>query len=403
MNSFDLDKEATEAGFICIEQDADADRGITLLEKNGRFKFKLQNGNAIQSQQLSPTLNRELQRLALANFQPMTKVTIRVLHEALGLPGLQSALVNIYRCFGRTARCRAVIHSDTPITNWMENRNLVSYLRNNFTEHKRFGLQIVAPSFEVSEDELEEMFALGVAIRIASGWVRQSDGCHAPDIDLGAVRKLAERGFRSVVDWYVHGNNIHTLQQNAESILEAGMYSGFSLPLVSESPYYEFRAGFPDLPSAHDYCQLLVAFYQKYPHFDEVMAPLSELALNVGQGGWNTEFHCHSRINIFVKESGEIGFYRHSPALGQAWTSVDLAASLSNDELRKSLFDFVKETSEWERYAYCRDCRWRWICGGIGVESQSSLAEKHLDAMCMYRKVFIEYFAGERPVNFMCA
>jgi hypothetical protein len=261
-------------------------------------------------------------------------------------------------------------------------------------------LTLVAPFGEYREAEMEALFNLGVRLKYTSGWIQGCSANQIPAIDADVLRNLSEFGFRVPIDWYVHENNIQTFEAKIQNLLIANFSAGFSLPLVSQNPYYRFEPGFPNLPDALAYCQLLMQTYKEYPYYDDVFYPLNVLAMLVKEGGWIPRLNIPTAINFILDEKGHIGIFRQSPALSHSWSNISEMAATPLDELRNRFLQFSNDAWKWENIPFCRECCWRHVCGGLDLNSVG-LSHGKLDAMCGYRKLFLEHFATLRAPDYV--
>jgi len=173
--------------------------------------------------------------------------------------------------------------------------------------------------------------------------------------------------------------------------------SGFSLPLVSASPYYKFMLGFPELPDPAEYCRQLVRLYEKHPYYDDVFSPLDGLAFLAKNGGWHVGMNTAVNRRFVIQEDGQVGVYYQCPALCLPWIHIDEIASMDAHELEERFLVFAKTYLQWEKNAYCCACRWRTVCGGLDVFCDlPAIATKQLDSMCVHRMLFLEHFASRR-------
>jgi hypothetical protein len=327
---------------------------------------------------------------------PLLRVFITVVYEALAQKDIRPALVALAEFLGTHTKTRIVIHAGQPSIDWPGIRDFAKQLRETLARPRDVDIQLMGPFAEYAESELEDLFNLGVRIQFAAGW---TNGC-PPDqflmVDTKTLRAFSEFGFRTAVHWYAQANNIADFHECIPDILVANYNSGFALPLASENPYYKFGPGYPGLPAAVDYCRLLVLDYQKHPYFDDVLSPLSLLALLVKTGGWHPSLNISTVVQFVVNREGAIGVYRTSPALAMPWMSLSELLAKQPDVLKSSFLELVHENWAWENVPYCQKCRWKHICGGLGAPAESGLSTRVLDTMCEHRKLFLEHFAKAR-------
>jgi hypothetical protein len=202
-----------------------------------------------------------------------------------------------------------------------------------------------------------------------------------------------------MIEWYVHAGNLTEFEERIPDLLLESFSSGFSLPLVSANPYYQFAPGFPALPEASQYCQLLVRNYKQYPYYDDVLSPLNGLALLIKEGGWQYDLNVPTAVQAVVDAEGRVGLYRQSPALALPWTSVSELAAVPLAEMRGRFLQFVADDWQWDKNPYCRGCHWRHVCGGLDAFGASPASTAELDTICGHRKLFLEHFAVIRAAD----
>jgi hypothetical protein len=329
-----------------------------------------------------------------SNQQSPIKLSIHLVHETVGLEGTARALAALVKFLETNVSARITIHSNQSVFDYAPILLLAKSLRETF--QKEVGIQLVAPFGEYREPEMEALFNLGVRVKYASGWIQGCSADQIPSIDAGVLRSLSEFGFRVPIEWYVHENNIQAFEAKIQNLLIANFSAGFSLPLVSQNPYYRFEPDFPSLPDALAYCQLLMQTYKEYPYYDDVFHPLNVLALLIKEGGWVSRLNIPAVLHFILDETGHIGIFRQSPALNHRWSSISEMAATPLDELRNRFLQFASDAWKWENVPYCRECCWRHICGGLDPNSNGGLSRDKLDTMCGYRKLFLEHFATLR-------
>jgi hypothetical protein len=327
---------------------------------------------------------------------PPARVTIHLVHEAIELQHAASGVAALSEFLGPNVFTTIIIHTNQSVFDYSPVCCFVKALRVNFNVAERVGIQLVAPFGEYREAEMQMLFDLGVRIRYAAGWISPEQ---IAIIDPNVLRGLSEFGFRVPILWYVHENNIESFESSIQNLLITNFSSGFSLPLICQNPYYQFEPGFPNLPDAVSYCELLTRMYQNYPHFDDIFQPLSFIALLARNGGWISQFNIPSLLHLIVDKNGELGLFRHSPALAERWCAISDVQQGPPAQLREQFLHFAASSWNWEKNVYCRECHWRHVCGGLDPESNFKLDRDKLDTLCGYRKLFFEHFANLRAPN----
>jgi hypothetical protein len=379
-----------------IYLDAEPGEKTRILERSARAVCAVGPGGTHYQTLAADHIEQLFAAARRPDAQPPMRVWVDVPHGALATDGLDRALANLAEFLGDGTRSTITFHFPHDPRDWGATRRVVGRMRPLLKTPLHAGVELCAPFEEFRADDFEALFDLGVRLRFAAGWTA---GCAADEcrhVDAAVLRQFSEFGFRSVIEWYVHCNNAARFEEVLPDLLLANYASGFSLPLVSANPYYRFAPGFPSLPAAADYCQLLVRTYRQYPYFDDVFFPLTGLALLMREGGWQAAMGLPTHVGLVVREDGGVGVYRQSPALALPWTDVASLAAATKDRLREDFAGFARDAWRWERNAYCGGCRWRHLCGGLDAFAPGDAREVDLDCMCGYRKLFLEHFARAR-------
>jgi hypothetical protein len=367
---------------------------LRILEKSARVVCDVLPNGSADEEQIIKQVDSFLSKTWDSDRQPPIWLSIHLFHEAIALDGVCRALVALAEFLGPITKTKIIIHLDQTSADWSAIQSLAKSLRETLSRSREIvGIELIAPFGEFHAAEMEALFDLGVRIRFAAGWTK---GCPSDQpllVNAGVLRGFSELGFRTPIEWYVHADNIQTFEEQIPNLLLENYSSGFSLPLVSQNPYYQFGPGFPALPDALDYCQLLARTYKRYPYYDDVFLPLIDLALLIREGGWHSKLNISTAVNFFLDAEGRVGLYRQSPALALAWTTVSEVAATSLDVLRNRFLEFTGKAWQWEKVPYCRECGWRYACGGLDA---AALSRKDLDTMCGHRKLFLEHFATLR-------
>jgi hypothetical protein len=372
--------------------------GLRVLDKAALVACDI-SPSAADEERVTGELESLLTRAAESASQPAVRISIDVVRDALELEDVAPALIELSEFLAPIRFAQISIHFDALPDGWSSTLSRLKQVRESLRTPREVEIQLIGPFSVASQREMELMFEIGARVRFAAGWTHGDDHHGSLDVHSQALRAYSEFGFRAPVVWYVHADNLSACEESLSPLLIANYCSGFSLPLVSVNPFYRFEPGFPRLPAAADYCQLLIRCYGKYPYYDDVLSPLTELALLVREGGWQSEWNVSTALRFSIDAQGVIGMYRQAPSLAQPWTTISEIANLSREALRQKLFAALAQAWTWERNDFCRRCRWRHVCGGLDGFSQRELAESELDTMCGYRKLFLEHFASIRTAD----
>jgi hypothetical protein len=371
---------------------------LRVLEKSARVVCNVVPNGAVDEEQIIKQVDSFLSKAWDSDRQPPVWLSIHLFHEALVLDGICRALVTLAEFLGPT-KTKIIIHLAQPSADWSAIQALAKSLRETFDRSREIaGIELIAPFGEFHSAEMEALFNVGVRVRFAAGWTKGCPPDQFSPVNAGVLRSFSELGFRTPIEWYVHTGNMQAFEEQIPQLLIDNYASGFSLPLVSQNPYYQFGSGFPELPDAVDYCQLLARSYKQYPYYDDVFSPLTDLSLLVKEGGWHSKMNISTGINFILDAEGRVGLYRQSPALAKTWTNVSEVATTSLDILRNRFLEFTGNVWQWEKVPYCHECGWRYICGGLDA---SALPDKDMDTMCGHRKLFLEHFALLRAPDYV--
>jgi hypothetical protein len=376
------------------------ERKLRIVEKTGRWagdvlSADLMNQEKVASQILDICDKNEAGRPISFDF------FIHLKYESVLIRDIDRCLVALVALFqSYKANIRIIIHSKYSEGSWHGVQTLIKSFYSAMNQTNGAGFRLVAPFGEFNESEMATLFDLGVRIRFAAGWGigGPSDGVYP--INANALRAFSEFGFQAVINWYTHDGNLLAFEEQIENLMAANCNSGFSLPLVSQNPYYRFEPNFPSLPDMLEYCDLLARMYKQYPYYDDTFSPLSDLAVLVKNGGWNTKLSVPRTINMMIDEDGGATVYRQSPAMAIHWSTLDNILKTPLANLKEGFFEFINNIWQWENVPYCKECRWRYICGGLDPLKDHNPQSKDLDAMCGHRKLFLEHFMIMRAPDF---
>lgn len=296
------------------------------------------------------------------------------------------------------ASCRVAIHFDSKsidlsgVVGWIER------LRVFVERSSDIDISLVGPFMEPNDDSaLERLFDLGVQLRFAKHTATEYTGETSQEEGEVALRALSEFGFRVPVVWYVSEESLSSVREELPRLLAASCYSGVAIPLVCVSPFYKFANGYPRLPDAIEYSELVVDCYQTYPHYDDTFFPLAELADLVAFGSWNETLGLSTALHLVIDNSGVVSAFRQAPSLAVRWLNVQDVIALDSDTIREQCTRFLRQTFRWSSNTYCKGCDLRKDCGGLDAfRGVVAASKKELDAMCAYRMLFLRHFSHVR-------
>lgn len=383
--------------FLPLEEQA----GIRILERSARVIWDVELGEELDEEAVAAQIKQGLATSSDSVRQPKMRLSINLPYEAVAIPEIDQVLVKLVNSLGPFGGAQIKISFKQSPADWNDVRSFATSLRAILGINSNLEILLVAPFVEVPETEMAALFNLGVRLRFAAGWTGGQTSDQPLLVNENTLKSLSEFGFRAAIEWYVHAQNMELFQQQIESLLVANFSSGFSLPLVSQNPFYRFGSGFPQLPDALEYCQLLSDCYRRFPYFDDMLFPLNDLMLLIKDGGYHSGWHLPATNFLSVNPEGGIGVFRHSPTLALPWKTVASVTTTPAEVLKRDFSQFVNNSWRWEKLPYCRDCNWRYVCGGLDAMAADYLPSQDLDTMCAYRKLFLDHFASIRVPNFV--
>jgi hypothetical protein len=213
--------------------------------------------------------------------------------------------------------------------------------------------------------------------------------------DGDVVSCFTDFGFLMPVRFLIGEQSLETIEEDIPKAIAANRSAGFSLPLVTETPFFDPRRDTVPGPSA--YCDLLVRVYRSYPWFDNWLHPISELAMAFRiEGSYSQIDQAHYSLKFFVDQEGRVFRYRQVPAMSVEFGACEAFASADPVQIRSLLSEESVPSN-----LNCHGCGWEFICGGHDT-FQSDRHDPDLfptvngifNTHCLYRTLFIEHFAS---------
>jgi hypothetical protein len=208
------------------------------------------------------------------------------------------------------------------------------------------------------------------------------------------INEFAERGFLIPIVWHVHQNNVNVILGVVDEAMHINYNSGFSLPLISHSPYYaEYDREF-HLPQSRDYLKLLTEVYKKYPFYDDILFPLSAISSRCQLGGWAQSYAVPRQMNLILSPDGIFKLYMKIPSRAVPWKEAAELESLDSGNILPLLLGFYHYVERKEICPLCRSCQWKYLCAG---ELSSDQAQGGPDKMlCELEFLFLKAFLWQR-------
>lgn len=324
-------------------------------------------------------------------------VSVHLTEAAWRRAASRTALARLARVLVAQCPVRIVIHLTHVDIDWDECLRELLRLRKEALPNANLGrVCIEAPFSALDENAKQGLFQLGVELRYLAGWWPGCPESNYSRVDRASLFDLASFGFYVPVIWYVHSANVDELDSAVEKGLNANLNSGFALPLVSASPYFQLENA-PAIPNAERYAELLARHYQRHRNYDQSFEPISELAKLIGKGGWNNVVGLPAFPRILFTAEDKINLYRHIPSFSRPWLPVAAVSQMQEAELVESFVSSHRTQFDWERNAFCGTCDWRHVCGGMDVPAvdvgRPEAIANVLHVHCEHRKIFLEAFA----------
>lgn len=326
-----------------------------------------------------------------------TKTTVHLQIEDLDQERIFDGTAAVARALNSASIVSVVLHFQRSLSDWGPVLDWSTRFREKaFTGQEKAWIELLGPFARMEDSIKQEFHRRALQIAYAPNW--QTPGTTADSLwDPDVVSDLAEFGIRVPVVWYVHDGNIDAIADLLEAALVANYESGIALPLACESIYHRAESDAPVLADrGDDYLRLLHRAYRDFPHADDQLEPIAELA----QVALALKYNGRLRglpIHLLADRSG-LKVFRQIPALGRPWLDWDEVDATESSEFRAELDAFCQrefiENSHWQ----CDGCQWRSLCGGSDVTDSSNLDNYRAvqEAICQYRQVFLEAFLWQR-------
>jgi hypothetical protein len=326
-----------------------------------------------------------------------TQIAIHLRIEDLEDGTLFQGAATAARALNTTPMLRVVVHFGHAPSDWGPVLDWSARFRETaFTGKEKAWIELLGPFGYMEDDTKRELHRLALQIAYAPDWQNAESTADSP-WDPDVVSDLAEFGIRVPIVWYVHDGNIDAIADLLEASLVANYESGIALPLACESIYHRAESDAPVLADrSDDYLRLLHRAYRDFPHADDQLAPIAELA----QVALRQKYNGRPRglpVQLLAERSG-LKVFRQIPALGRPWMNWDQVDATEPSEFRAKLDAFCEkefiENAHWQ----CDGCQWRGLCGGSDVTDSSNLDNYRAvqEAICQYRQVFLEAFLWQR-------
>jgi hypothetical protein len=205
---------------------------------------------------------------------------------------------------------------------------------------------------------------------------------------LETICDIADFGFRMPVAWYIHAENIDKVRALIDDNMCANYSSGFALPLIAHSPYYDGFKNTLQLPASRDYLELLVDVYKRFPFYDEVVYPVSALADIAYHGGLDRN-GLPRGIRLSVSLRGEARLYGHIPVLSVPWMNLSELQTMEPSQVQVKLRERCSALRSECLSSHCRACPWKNLCGGEYTAESLEPFNVHCEMMSFFLKSFL--------------
>lgn len=379
---------AEREGGICLE---DAEAGTLLFDRFGRSAMRMPVGGSAEDE-----VGFFFERSKTIQHSPWRHLLIHLTEDALDDDASRDAAGRLAEAAASAGFAELRLHLLSSDRDWPGLLDWFAALRNERVPQAQRGmLTIDCPFAPLDDDVMETLFRLGVHCRYVGGWFPGCEERAKVRITEKGIDSLATFGFYVPVVWYVHAENVQVLRDALQRGLVRNYNAGFSLPLISASPYFDFDESRPALPSAVDYAALLAHAYSTYPHYDLAFSPVRELAELAATGGWDTNRAVPTRSQIIIRPDAGLMAFRHVPAFGVKWCEATRLKSLDPIEIQNGLVEFERSNFDLSVNRFCHHCQWKYVCGGMDcppTDEAAPAAEEWFDTHCYHRMMFLEMF-----------
>src|SRR5690349_23089978 len=179
---------------------------LRVLDKSARLCIDIQPFEPSDEEQILKHVESLLAKSLATSQQPRIRTSIQVSDTALEKEGVVESIAVLSELLGTAARSRVTLHGARVISGNITEK--LKKLRQSLRRPKETEIRIVSPEFDFDDSQMEQLFQLGVRLRLASGWTRIERRSKIPQVDLVTFRKLSEFGFRAAIDWYVHDGSL---------------------------------------------------------------------------------------------------------------------------------------------------------------------------------------------------
>jgi len=335
-----------------------------------------------------------------APSQPRRRYAVHLLREHLASRELADGLGTLVRAMPPGCVLRVVLHVNDPEQDWSEVLRWAAEVRKNaFSQKFKAWIEVLGRPAALDEPVKEAIFQRAIQLGYTAGWWQGCSPAQYTEFDGQVVRDLAEFGFRIPVIWCAHDGNVRDLMGPIEAALDANLHSGFAVPAVWQNPYYSDEKGEPDLAEQGEaYLRLLADVYRRYPHTDDALAPIAELAELAHCGGWHTADQVATHWNLLARPDSVFAVYRQIPALARPWKACDQVAAMDPAEVHSDLMQFCRREFSPDALPRCAGCQWRYVCGGTDPADPDPTDPNasRLELLCEYRRLFLEAFVWQR-------
>ncbi len=365
------------------------------IDPYGRGSVALGDGDKCLEESFDPGLVEKIDEIYRQLGVPFSyRVSIIIDGRVLGRMSVATAVRKLCATFSPGQMCNLEVHY--PVGQTPEIDRLIL-----FTQSLR-ALRVTHPvlacgRFSIATtQQMEEMFD----VACLGMYVVNDQSPRFDESDGEVVASFTDFGFLMPVRFFVGANSLPSIEEDIPKALASNRSAGFSVPLVSESPFFDVARD--AVPAPAEYSNLLVRIYQSYPWFDGWLEPIAGLAMSFRSGGSFSRIdQTHFLLNFLIDQNGDIFKSRRIPRFGVKLASIDEVSDAEPDSIR----DLVVARGLGSLNRACQPCEWRCLCGGVDAHNahpnrrtDSANVEQVFLATCQYRILFLEYFAGRLPI-----
>ena len=382
---------AHEGVLVDYQQD-----GLLLLDRSGQYlKYLPPDAEASQREDALQFLSEVTVRTRLQkgqnNGSPQSGeflgITVNLTLDSISDERECEGTALLVRGLAEKQRVHVVVYFREPPVKWETALEEFFAGLNDLLACERVDLLIVGPFVKMEESSKQSLMDHNVRLLFMhspiAGGARESEAARE------VIYDIADFGFRVPVAWQIHAENVRTVRATIDEEMYANYTSGFALPLILYSPFYECIQDTYRLPQTQDYLELLADVYKSYPFYDDVLFPLSALATGAYRGGVCNTQQTAKSIQLLVQPGGDVRVFGHIPAVGAMWTSISKLRALEQTQIYDEFIRCCTNLRLQCLSSTCQQCQWNNLCGGEYTAESMQPYSVHCAVSGFFYKVFL--------------